>query len=308
MKLEGLCIPAVLSLAFVAACDAPIPEQTPTKDSAAGSSTAKSSSQKPGATVKLPTAAAQTAKPDEPAKQAKGPFPESKDPNVTDPSKLTAKAPDKFKVAFETTAGNFDMECTRDWAPNGVDRFYNLVKAGFYDDVAFFRVVKTPKPFVVQFGIHGNPAVSKAWRDAQIPPDDPKQSNTRGKVTFAMAGSPDTRTTQLFINYGDNANLDKMGFAPICEVSAEAMNEVEKIFSGYGEKPSGAQGQIKSAGNAFLREKFPELDYIKTARLAGDDKDKKDDKKDDKAKDKKEPKPKADPAPKKAAATAAPKP
>ncbi|MBL9025507.1 MAG: peptidylprolyl isomerase, partial [Myxococcales bacterium] len=246
------------ALPLLVACEAPPPE--PSAGSAqkdpAGPTGVKSAATGQGAT----TATAQAV--------AKGPFPESTNPAMTDPSKATEKAPEKFTVKFETTAGDFNVECTREWAPNGVDRFYNLVKIGFFDDVSLFRAVKG---FVVQFGIHGNPEVSAKWRDAQLPKDDVKGSNSRGMLTYAMAGSPDTRTTQLFINLKDNANLDGMGFAPICKVTDEGMASVDKIFMGYGEKPSKAQGTIQMQGNKFLRQSFPELDYIKTVRLVGDD-------------------------------------
>ncbi len=267
---------------LLAACDAPAPQATPEKSGSAA--TAKPSSAKPLASAPLASAVAAT-----PPKPPKGPFPESTDPLLKDPAKATAKAPDVFRVTFDTTVGAFDIECTREWGPNGVDRLYNLVKMGFFDDVAFFRTVKTPKPFVVQFGIHGNPEVSKAWQEAKIPADEVKQSNTRGMVTFAMAGSPDTRTTQMFINFGDNSNLDAMKFPPVCKVVEPGMEVVEKIHGGYGERITSQQGTIMSQGNNFLRQRYPELDYIKTARLVSKDDKKDDDKKDDKKEgDKKE--------------------
>lgn len=192
-------------------------------------------------------------------------FPQSTHPAMTDPSKATEKAPDSFRARFETTKGDVVFECTRAWAPNGVDRFYNLVKIGFFDDVALFRVAKG---FVVQWGIHGDPKVAAAWRDANLPPDPVKQSNTRGMLTYAMAGSPNTRSTQLFINYGNNAGLDAQGFAPICKV-AEGM-EIADAFNGeYGEQVTGKQGDIEAKGNAYLREAWPRLDYIKTATIVG---------------------------------------
>jgi peptidyl-prolyl cis-trans isomerase A (cyclophilin A) len=250
-------LPAVPVIVLALACDAPAPEPTPSakKDPAAPASATAAGPQKQrdqgGA---LPS-------------KAKGPFPESQHPAMKDASKATEKAPETFQVKFETTAGDFTMECTRKWGEHGVDRIYNLVKIGFFDDVAFFRVAKG---FVVQFGIHGNPDVSKVWSDNKLPPDEVKESNSRGMVTFAMAGSPDTRSTQLFINFGDNSRLDKMGFAPLCKVDADGMQVVDKIHSGYGEAPSSQQGAIQAQGNKFLRARYPELDYIKTARLADD--------------------------------------
>ena len=143
---------------------------------------------------------------------------------LRNPASLTEKAPATYKVNFDTSKGAFVVEVHRDWAPNGADRFYNLVKNGFYDDVRFFRVIPN---FMAQFGIHGNPGVMAAWRPAQIKDDPVKQSNKRGTLTFATAG-PNTRTTQLFINFGDNAALDKQGFAPIGEV-VKGMDVVDKI-------------------------------------------------------------------------------
>ncbi|MFO0549297.1 MAG: peptidylprolyl isomerase [Polyangiaceae bacterium] len=252
-------------------CDAP-PE--PTKDApSAAKSTATTKSDAGGnkTSPKPPRSAMPprpTAPPPDPNLKPKGPFPESTDPNLGEPSKLTEQAPDVFRVAFQTTQGDFEVECTRAWAPNGVDRFYNLVKVGFFSDVALFRVVQTPRPFVVQFGIHGNPGISAKWQNAQLPEDPVTQSNTRGMLTYAMAGAPTTRTTQLFINYGDNSSLDKMGFGPICKVVDNGMDVVDKFYSGYGERVTGEQGNIQSQGNKYLREKYPGLDYIKSAIIS----------------------------------------
>lgn len=190
----------------------------------------------------------------------------ARSPALSDPAQATATAPAQFKVKMTTTKGDFVIELHRDWAPNGVDRFYNLVKAGYYNDVAFFRVIKG---FMVQFGINGDPAVNRVWREAHIK-DDPsgKQSNGRGMVTFAMAG-PNTRTSQLFINYNDNRNLDSMGFAPIGKVVGDGMKVVDALEGLYGEgAPQGngpAQGRAQSEGNAYLKAQFPKLDYIKRA-------------------------------------------
>jgi peptidyl-prolyl cis-trans isomerase A (cyclophilin A) len=182
------------------------------------------------------------------------------------PAALTATAPDTYKVEFDTTKGNFTVEVTRALAPNGADRFYNLVRSGFFSDVAFFRVIPG---FMCQFGIHGDPAVSAKWREANITDDPVKGSNTRGAVTFATAG-PNTRTTQLFINFGDNTGLDAQGFSPFGKVS-EGMDVVDKINSEYGEgAPNGAgpdQGRIQTEGNTYLKKDFPNLDYIKSASV-----------------------------------------
>ena len=182
------------------------------------------------------------------------------------PEKATEPAPAVFKVKFATTKGDFMVEVHRDWAPHGADRFYNLVKLGFYDDAAFFRAIAG---FMVQFGINGLPEVSAKWQDANIPDDPAKESNKRGFITYATRG-PNTRTTQLFINYGDNGALDGQGFTPFGQV-LEGMDVVENLYKGYGEgAPQGMgpdQDRIQHEGNAYLKKDFPQLDYIKTARL-----------------------------------------
>jgi peptidyl-prolyl cis-trans isomerase A (cyclophilin A) len=184
------------------------------------------------------------------------------------PEKATEQAPAVFRAKFSTTKGDFTVEVHREWAPRGADRFYNLVKIGYFDDIAFFRAIQG---FMVQFGIHGSPAVSAKWREANIP-DDPAagQSNAPGYITFATAG-PNTRTTQVFINYGNNASLDGMGFTPFGKV-VEGMETVNHLYQGYGEgAPQGMgpdQGRVQMEGNAYLKRDFPQLDYVKTARLA----------------------------------------
>lgn len=175
---------------------------------------------------------------------------------------VNRQAPPTYKANFETTKGNFVVEVRREWAPLGADRFYNLVRHGFFDGARFFRVISG---FMVQFGINADPKVSAAWRDRRLTDDPVKQSNTRGFVSFAMAG-PHTRTTQVFINYGDNARLDKMGFAPFGRV-VEGMDVVDQLYAGYGEgAPQGKgphQGRLQQEGNAYLTRDFPQLDYIK---------------------------------------------
>jgi peptidyl-prolyl cis-trans isomerase A (cyclophilin A) len=187
-------------------------------------------------------------------------------PGFTDPAKLTEKAPASFKVRFDTTKGAFTVEVTRSLAPNGADRFYNLVRSGYFKDTALFRVIPG---FMCQFGIHGDPKVAAAWRQAQIPDDPVKASNTRGAITFATSG-PNSRTTQLFINYGDNSRLDGMGFSPFGKVT-DGMDVVDKINGEYGEgAPRGRgpdQGRIQEEGNAYLKKDFPNLDYIKSATI-----------------------------------------
>jgi peptidyl-prolyl cis-trans isomerase A (cyclophilin A) len=187
---------------------------------------------------------------------------------LLEPSLAGDRAPERFRVRFETTKGDFVIEAIRDWSPQGVDRFFNLVKIGYFEDVAFFRVLDG---FVVQFGISGDPAVNERWRSANIPDEPVKESNTRGRITYAKGG-PNSRTTQLFINLADNANLDAVGFPPFGQV-VEGMSVVESLYSGYGEgAPRGrgpSQGRIHSDGNRYLRESFPQLDYIEKTVLLG---------------------------------------
>lgn len=189
------------------------------------------------------------------------------DTSALDPAKATETAPDTYKAKFFTTAGDFVVKVHRDWAPKGADRFYNLVKMGYFQEIAVFRAIDG---FMAQFGLHGDPSVTRAWRDAKIKDDPVKESNTRGRLTFAMAGK-DTRTTQLFINYGDNSSLDKQGFPPIGEVVDGGMKVVDGFYTGYGEgAPRGSgpsQGRIMEEGNAYLKKDFPELTYIKKIEL-----------------------------------------
>jgi len=201
-----------------------------------------------------------------PQDSAKAPKPLTVASSFADPAKLNEKAPETFKAQFDTTKGKFTIEVTRSLSPNGADRFYNLVRSGYFKDVAFFRVING---FMCQFGIHGDPAVSAKWREASISDDAVKTSNTRGAITFATAG-PNTRTTQLFINFGDNRNLDGMGFSPFGKVT-EGMEVVDKINKEYGEgAPRGRgpdQGRIQQEGNTYLKKDFPNLDYIKSATI-----------------------------------------
>jgi peptidyl-prolyl cis-trans isomerase A (cyclophilin A) len=164
---------------------------------------------------------------------------------LKDPSKLKEKAPATFKVKFLTTKGEFLLDVTRAWSPNGADRFYNLVKHGFFDGVKFFRVVPN---FVVQFGIHGD------------------QSNKRGFITYAKSSAPNSRSTQLFINLKDNDNLDALGFSAFGKVT-KGMDVVDKLYSGYGEQLTRLQGQIAQEGNKYLDKNWPKLDSIKKATL-----------------------------------------
>jgi peptidyl-prolyl cis-trans isomerase A (cyclophilin A) len=183
---------------------------------------------------------------------------------LLDPSKLTAKAPQLFTATFKTTAGTFVVKVHRTWSPHGADRFYNLVKNGFYDGQKIFRVVPH---FVVQFGISPYPEVSQAWETADIP-DDPvgPLHNRRGTVDFASAG-PGTRTTQIFVNTADNLQLDGAGFTPIGEVTT-GMDAVDKLYSGYADAPTQDQAQMMAQGNAYLEKQWPKLDGIESASVA----------------------------------------
>jgi peptidyl-prolyl cis-trans isomerase A (cyclophilin A) len=185
---------------------------------------------------------------------------------LANPAALTEQAPPVYKAKFDTSKGPFVIEVHRDWAPIGADRFYNLVKNGFFDNVRFFRVVSG---FMVQFGINGDPSLSARWREARIRDDAVKQSNTRGMVTFATAG-PNTRTTQVFINFADNSQLNGMGFAPFGQVIS-GMNVVDALYSGYGEgAPRGSgpdQGRLQQEGNAYLMKEFGKMDYVKKATI-----------------------------------------
>lgn len=177
------------------------------------------------------------------------------------PQPTDEKAPDVYRVNMDTSRGPVVIEVTRADAPIGADRFYNLVKAGYFDGARFFRVVPG---FMVQFGIAANPAVTKAW-DVPIQDDPVRTSNVRGAITFAAQSAPNTRTTQVFINYADNSRLDSMRFAPFGKV-VSGMENVDQIYSGDGENPD--QSQIEEQGNSYLEKNFPRLDYIKTARIA----------------------------------------
>ena len=186
---------------------------------------------------------------------------------LLDVAAVSQQAPAKYTVRLETTKGDILIDVTRDWAPRGADRFYSLVKAGFYDDVAFFRVIGG---FMAQVGISGDGAINRVWRTATIDDDPVKESNKPGYVSFATSG-PNSRTTQFFINYGDNSRLDGMGFSPFGKLQEESLKVAQQLHAGYGEgAPRGRgpdQGRLQQAGNAYLRADFPELDYIRKATV-----------------------------------------
>ena len=177
---------------------------------------------------------------------------------------------ESFQVVMETSQGKVVIEVIPEWAPLGAARFRDLVEDGFFDGCRFFRVVPN---FVVQFGINGDPAVHSKW-DKKISDDPVTQSNKRGTLTFATSG-PNTRTSQLFISLKDNARLDGMGFSPFARI-VSGMEAVDKITSEYGERPQ--QPLIEQQGNVYLEKEFPNMDYVKTAKVEGTDKDGKADK------------------------------
>src|ERR1051325_4101202 len=174
---------------------------------------------------------------------------------LRNPGALTEQAPPTFSVAFDTSKGRFVATVHRDWAPLGADRFYNLVKAGFFNDVPSFRVIGGQ---LAQFGMHGDPGVQAAWRNADIQDDPVRHSNVRGTISFASRG-PNTRTTQLFINLRDNSPYDRLGFSPFAEI-VSGMEIVDQLYAGYEERPE--QPLIDEEGNTYLTRAFPDLDYI----------------------------------------------
>ena len=182
---------------------------------------------------------------------------------------LQGTAPDVFRARFETSKGDFVVEVTRAWSPAGADRFYNLVSHGYLDGVRFFRVIEG---FMAQFGINGDPALAALLREDNILDDPVVESNTRGKMTFAKTGQPNSRSTQIFINLVPNTNLDALGFSPFGEI-VEGMEVVDQLYSGYGEGAPGGtgpnQGRIQAEGNAYLNAEFPNLDYVERASIEG---------------------------------------
>lgn len=217
--------------------------------------------------VAKPPAAKPAATAAKPAAAAKAPAPAATNPKLLNPSLWTKQAPPSFKAKFTTTKGDIVIEAHRDWSPRGVDRFYNLVRSGFFTNVSFYRVVPN---FVVQFGASPDPKVEAAWNNARIKDDPVKQSNKKYSLTFAMGG-PNTRTTEFFINLRDNGMLDGMGFSPIGEV-IEGKEAVDQIYSGYGDMAEQggrgpSQARVQAEGKAYLDKNFPNLDSIKVAAI-----------------------------------------
>lgn len=196
---------------------------------------------------------------------------------LLNPSLANATAPATYTVLLTTTKGDVLIEVQREWAPNGADRLYNLVKVGYFTNIAFFRVIGE---FMAQFGMHGDPQINSVWKASTLMDDPVRESNARGYVTFAKTNAPNSRSTQLFINYGNNKNLDSMGFAPIGKVVDEpgkggGMSVIDKLYAGYGEGAPRGKGPdqrlLGAKGNSYLQAEFPNLDYILSARVCGED-------------------------------------
>ncbi len=186
--------------------------------------------------------------------------------NLPAPPRNPPPAPERFRVKFSTTKGDFVAEVNRSWSPQGVDRFYNMVNIGYFDDIVIFRAKSN---FMFQFGIHGDPAVNEVWGDANINDDPPVGvSNLPGTLCFAKTGAPNSRSTQMFVNLGNNAPLDGQGFTPFGKV-VEGMDVVQAINTEYGENPPGEdiQGRFKREGNAYILKRFPRLDLIRSVQL-----------------------------------------
>ena len=200
--------------------------------------------------------------------QDKQPAVALKQENLPLPKDLVETAPATFKAKFATTKGDFTMELYREWSPQGVDRFYNLVKSGYFQDIAIFRAVDN---FMFQFGIHGDPAMNKIWSEARIKDDpDTGHTNAVGTISFAKGG-PNSRSVQLFISLTDNRRLDAMGFTPLGKVVENAAI-LGKINTEYGENSPEVQEQFQAKGNGFVKEKYPKLDYIKSITLVTEEK------------------------------------
>ena len=182
---------------------------------------------------------------------------------LKDPTQLTEQAPDQYRARFDTSKGVFVVAVTREWAPLAADRFYNLVKNGFYDDSRFFRVLSG---FMAQWGLHADASVQSAWRTANLKDEPVKKSNTRGFVSFTRESSPNSSYTMIFINYKDNSYLDADGFAPFGEV-VSGMDVADQLYSGYGRQNVPDQRRIVRDGNAYLQAEYPMLDFVKTATI-----------------------------------------
>jgi cyclophilin family peptidyl-prolyl cis-trans isomerase len=255
MKLAKWC--SILAIgALLAGCKAKEPASEP-KPAEAAKTEAPAVTPTPATTPAPAESAPSTAE----AKPTAAPA--AKPGNLMKPATLKETAPEKYKVLFKTTRGDFTVAVTRAWSPIGADRFYNLVKAHFFDNTAFFRVVPG---FVVQFGLSDRPAVSAAWKHTEIADDPVTQTNARGALSFATAG-PNTRTTQIFINLKDNQRLDGMGFSPFAVVEGKGMNVVDMLYDQYGDNAGPDQNQIEKQGTPYLKKGWPKLDFIVSASL-----------------------------------------
>ena len=240
----------VLFAAFIAGCSRKPPEQPP----------APVETEKP---APPPEAAPPEAQPEKTAAAPALTPAETARQKLLNPTQLNERAPETFRAKFTTSKGDFVVEVTRAWSPNGADRFYNLVKNGYYNDCRFFRVIDN---FMVQFGINGDPSLNQVWYQARFSDDPVRESNKRGYVSFAMSGQPNSRTTQIFINYADNSFLDSQNFAPFGRV-IEGMDVVDSFHNEYQGVPSDNQPQIQAQGNAYLNKTFPKLDFVKSASI-----------------------------------------
>lgn len=253
-----LPLAGALCLLMLGACEArtPAPAPKPTKVKAPEQSQPQGHTESPAQPART-TAAPEASAAEPGAVEADG------HPGLLDPEQATGQAPDTYGVKFSTTKGDFIMDVHRAWAPLGADRFYQLVRIGYFDDVAFFRVVAG---FMAQVGIHGDPRVNDAWRSQRILDDPVKESNKRGYVSFATSGA-NSRVNQIFINFGDNSRLDPMGFAPFGKV--RDMSVLDALYAGYGEAAPIGRGPIQALmqrrGNAYLKASFPQLDYVTRA-------------------------------------------
>jgi len=189
-------------------------------------------------------------------------------PDFYYPGRLTETAPETFRARFETSAGDFVVEVNREWSPRGADRFYNLVRSGFYDGQRIYRVVPG---FMSQWGLHGDPVATYQWRDRFIDDDPVVVSNTRGRITFATC-DVDCRISEIFVNTDDNPELDDQGFSPFGEV-VEGMEAVDAFYGEYGDGPPRGEGpyqaQVRAEGNEYLDAEFPELTRIEGAVIEG---------------------------------------
>jgi peptidyl-prolyl cis-trans isomerase A (cyclophilin A) len=270
-----ICVYFTTTIALAAALTLPVAPatQSGTPATAPAKKTAPAPAQ-PAKPATTPPAKSATAQPKKPATTPPAKAPAGRGTATTstamsaaakaklkNPAALKDVAPAEFRASFDTSAGPFVILVHRSWAPKGADRFYNMVKYGFFDNTRFFRVLPN---FMVQFGINGDPTIQAPWRDANIADEPVTQSNKRGTITFAKASMPNSRTTQVFINFRDNAGLDGQGFSPFGEV-VSGMEAVDKINAEYRESPE--QGVIQSQGNAYLTKSFPRLDFVKKATI-----------------------------------------